>query len=75
MRLAAEEQTMCIHKGVGLALLACMPLLSACYERPEAVFFEPGVYKGRTDPLLALEATPEQQQRLLKRLELVQTDR
>ena len=50
-------------------------LLSACYERPEAVFFEPGEYKGRTDPLLVLEASPQQQEKLLKRLELVQMDR
>jgi hypothetical protein len=63
-------------KGTGLMLLlVVLPLLSACYEKPEAVFFEPGVYKGRTDPLLALEATPAQQQKLLERLELVQMDR
>jgi len=64
-------------KGIGLllTLLAVLPLLSACYEQPDAVIFEPGVYKGRTDPLLALEATPAQQRKLLDRLELVQMDR
>jgi len=69
--------TIQIHKdkGIGLAVVTVM-LLSACYERPaEVVFFEPGEYKGRTDPLLALEAAPEQQQKLVQRLQLVQMDR
>jgi hypothetical protein len=59
----------------GLVLLAIGLFLTGCYEKPQVVFFEPGEYKGRTDPLLALEATPEQQQKLVQRLQLVQTDR
>jgi len=59
----------------GLVLLAIGLFPTGCYEKPQVVFFEPGEYKGRTDPLLALEATPEQQQKLVQRLQLVQTDR
>jgi hypothetical protein len=57
-------------------VLLTIGLFSAgCYEKPEVTFFEPGEYKGRTDPLLALEATPAQQQKLAQRLRLVQMDR
>lgn len=55
--------------------LAAALLLTACYEKPEATFFEPGVYQGRTDPLLAVQATAGQQRRLEERLRAVQTDR
>jgi hypothetical protein len=58
-----------------LVLLATGLFSTGCYEKPQVVFFEPGEYKGRTDPLLALEATPEQQQRLVQRLRTVQMDR
>jgi len=60
---------------LGLVLLATGLLSAGCYEKPQATFFEPGEYKGRTDPLLALEATPEQQQKLVERLRTVQMDR
>jgi hypothetical protein len=56
-------------------LLASAMISTGCYEKPQATFFEPGEYKGRTDPLLALEATPEQQQKLVERLRSVQMDR
>jgi hypothetical protein len=59
----------------GLVLLAIGLFSAGCYEKPQVIFFEPGEYKGRTDPLLALEATPEQQQKLVQRLRLVQMDR
>jgi hypothetical protein len=59
----------------GVVLLATGLLSAGCYEKPEVTFFEPGKYQGRTDPLLALEATPAQQQRLVQRLRLVQMDR
>ena len=58
-----------------LVLLATGLTSAGCYEKPQATFFEPGEYKGRTDPLLALEATPEQQQKLVERLRTVQMDR
>jgi len=53
----------------------CLLALSACYQSPGVTIFEPGVYKGARDPLLAKERSPKQQQRLQKRFELVQTDR
>jgi len=56
-------------------LLAIGLFSTGCYEKPQVIFFEPGEYKGRTDPLLALEAAPEQQQKLVQRLQLVQMDR
>ncbi|MGB7930835.1 MAG: hypothetical protein WCH04_01210 [Gammaproteobacteria bacterium] len=59
----------------GIVLLVTGLLLTGCYEKPQVTFFEPGEYKGRTDPLLALEATPEQQQKLEQRLRTVQMDR
>jgi hypothetical protein len=64
-----------IRPGRYLALLVTGSLVTGCYEKPQVTFFEPGEYQGRTDPLLALEASPEQQEKLLKRLELVQMDR
>lgn len=50
-------------------------LLGGCYESPNVVLHKPGVYKGPTDPLVAKQATPEQQQQLLARFNQVQTDR
>lgn len=58
-----------------LILFAAGALLTACYEKPEARFYKAGVYQGRTDPLLAKESSPEQQQKLQERLNLVQMDR
>jgi hypothetical protein len=57
-------------------LLGCaVAAVSGCYESPDVTLYEPGVYKGRTDPLLAKERSPEQQQALRARFELGQTDR
>ena len=64
-----------IRPGRILALLVTGLLSTGCYEKPQVTFFEPGKYQGRTDPLLALEATPEQQQKLEQRLRTVQMDR
>ena len=50
-------------------------LLAGCYESPKVLLHKPGVYKGPTDPLVAKEATPEQQQKLLARFNQIQTDR
>jgi hypothetical protein len=37
--------------------------------------YEPGVYKGRKDPLLSVQATPEHKALLKERLTMGQTDR
>ncbi len=63
------------RQGLWLVLLAMGMLLAGCYEKPNVTFFKPGVYQGRTDPLLALEASAEQQQKLEQRLRTGQMDR
>jgi hypothetical protein len=55
--------------------LAGLLALSGCYEDPGVTLFEPGVYKGARDPLLEKQASAQQQQRLIERFNLVQTDR
>ncbi|MGA7979459.1 MAG: hypothetical protein WCA32_04435 [Chromatiaceae bacterium] len=61
--------------GLAAAGTVCLLALSACYQDPEVTIFEPGVYKGARDPLLEKERSPQQQQRLKARFDLVQTDR
>ena len=60
-----------------ILLLASLviPLISGCYESPGVTVHEPGVYKGPVDPLLAMQATSEQQNALKERFSQVQTDR
>ncbi len=54
------------------AVLIVLVLLAGCsYECRETTMHEPGVYKGAKDPLLARQ----QQQELIDRFKLVQTDR
>ena len=52
-----------------------LALLGGCYESPSFTFHEPGLYKGKQDPLLAKQRQPEQQQQLIERFKNVQTDR
>lgn len=56
---------------LGAGLLA----LPGCYGSPDITYHRPHEYKGKTDPLLALERSPAQQETLAKRFRLVQTDR
>ncbi|MEJ2096855.1 MAG: hypothetical protein P8Y38_06890 [Deltaproteobacteria bacterium] len=49
--------------------------LWGCYESPNIAIHEPGVYKGKQDPLLAKERQPEQKKLLVERFNNVQTDR
>ena len=53
----------------------CLLLLAGCYGPVEITFHEPAHYKGTTDPLLAKERSPEQQELLLERFKKDQTDR
>lgn len=58
--------------------LLCVPLLAGlggCYESPDVTVYEPGVYKGKSDPLLEKQRTQERQQQLVERFNTVQTDR
>lgn len=59
-----------------LLVAVCMLVgLSACYESPDVTIHEPGVYKGTRDPLLAKQSSPEQQEKLRQRFNMVQPDR
>ncbi len=57
------------------ALFALALLLGGCYESPGVHVYEPGVYKGDRDPLLALQRSDQQQARLRERFAQVQMDR
>ncbi len=39
--------------------LALAVLLAGCYEDPDVTVYDPGVYKGKEDPLLAKLEDPE----------------
>jgi hypothetical protein len=60
------------RSGPFLMVLLILAGLAGCSPEPRSVtMHEPGVYKGAKDPLLALQ----QQQVLIDRFKLVQTDR
>jgi hypothetical protein len=60
------------RSGYILMALLILAGLAGCSMEPRSVtMHEPGVYKGAKDPLLALQ----NQQVLIDRLKLVQTDR
>ncbi|MFB3887692.1 MAG: hypothetical protein ACE144_20930 [Thermodesulfobacteriota bacterium] len=54
-----------------MVLVVFVGLTGCSYEPRGTTIHEPGVYKGEKDPLLALK----NQQELIGRLKLVQTDR
>jgi len=61
-------------KRIGYLLMAFIVLAAlsgCCLESRGVTMHQPGKYKGAKDPLLALK----NQQRLIDRLKLVQTDR
>jgi len=60
-------------KAGGLALLAV--LATGCGRATDVTVYEPGVYKGPKDPLLALHATAEHKALLQERFTKGQTDR
>ena len=58
--------------GTILMVFIVLAVLTACStESRKTTIHEPGIYKGVKDPLLALK----NQQELIDRLKLVQTDR
>lgn len=59
--------------GVGLVLLG--GLLSGCYEDTDVTVQEPGVYKGKRDPLLEKMQTASLQGQLDDRFRSGQMDR
>jgi hypothetical protein len=56
-------------------LIAFSVALTGCYEDSSITLHDPGVYRGAKDPLLAKQASPEQQAKLAERLKLSQGDR
>lgn len=54
---------------------AAVLLLSGCYESRDVTLHSAGVYKGSTDPLVAMSADPAYRERLRERLLMIQTDR
>ena len=62
-----------------LALAASLGIVlfgsTGCTEKTAVTLHEPGVYKGETDPLLAMQKDPEQIETLQQRFTRGQTDR
>jgi len=52
---------------LGLALAGCSD--------NDVTLHKPGVYKGSVDPLIEKQRSPAQQEKLLARFNLIQTDR
>lgn len=65
--------TRALLKVASIALLAVLG--TACGRSLDVTVYEPGVYKGSKDPLVAVQATPEQKAALQARFSKSQTDR
>lgn len=65
--------------GAAVALSGCIlvlgVLLAGCYDDPDVTIHEPGVYKGKHDPLLEKMQTASLQGELDDRFRSVQMDR
>ena len=64
-----------IRKVVPLLCIVISMGLVSCYQSPNATLHQPGVYKGKTDPLLEKERAPKQQEALRDRLRMAAKDR
>lgn len=49
--------------------------MAGCSESENVTLHEPGVYKGTVDPIVEKQGSAEQQERLVQRFNMVQTDR
>jgi hypothetical protein len=62
-----------------LALVAALGVVlfcsTGCTEKTTVTLHEPGVYKGKTDPLLAKQKDPEHIETLQQRFVMGQSDR
>jgi hypothetical protein len=63
------------HAHTMIAVAALSLLAMGCHEKVGVSLHSPGVYKGKTDDLIALSATSEHEKKLRKRFTEVQTDR
>lgn len=57
-----------------LIMLGLAALVAGCYESADVTEFEPGVYKGQSDPLLSAD-TGARAETLQERFKTIQTDR
>lgn len=57
-----------------IIMLGLVAMAAGCYESTDVTEFEPGVYKGGSDPLLNADSG-ERAQTLEERFNTVQTDR
>ena len=63
-------------KTLKLAMVAAIGMLvSGCGEATNVTVYEPGVYKGSPDPLLATSGADSHQQAMKERFQRGQTDR
>lgn len=67
--------TLPLAKLTGMLCLSLSLLLLGGCEEAAVELHEPGVYKGKPDPLLQHAGTPEHHEQLRKRMAQVQTDR
>ncbi len=65
------SRLLALAAGLGIVLLGS----TGCTEKTTVTLHEPGVYKGETDPLLAMQRDPEQIETLQERFARGQTDR
>lgn len=66
---------MSVRVGLLALVLPLSMALYGCYESPDVTVFEPGVYKGKSDPLLDKQKSAQRDQQLADRFNAVQTDR
>ena len=66
---------MTARTAMGTAGLALLLALAGCYEAPGVTDYDPGVYKGQSDTLLAKQKRDKQQRALEQRFRAVQSDR
>jgi hypothetical protein len=62
-------------KSVMLGVVIVAFAVSGCSNSSDVTLHKPGVYKGAIDPLIEKQQSPQQQERLVARFNLVQTDR
>lgn len=68
-----------MHRALRIAAAAsigvALGLAVGCGESGKVTLHKPGVYKGAKDPLVEKQRDPKQQEALVARFNLVQTDR
>lgn len=70
------SQVRTLHRMLTVGSLAALAAMATgCGRATDVTVYEPGVYKGADDPLLARQATPEHKALLKERFSAGQTDR